>query len=104
VDPRAGLDDVERRKFLTLHGLELRPLCHPARSQSLYRLRYPGSKLMVLEKEKLSSNVFPLLHPQWVERLVETQYDALHQFLWSYVDLDLVRTNLSHFTYGLNLY
>jgi hypothetical protein len=31
VDPRDGLDDVER-KFLTLLGLEL-----------LYRLRYPGS-------------------------------------------------------------
>jgi hypothetical protein len=26
VDPRAGMDDVEKRKFLTLPGLELRPL------------------------------------------------------------------------------
>jgi hypothetical protein len=26
VDPRAGLDDVEKRKFLTLPGLELRLL------------------------------------------------------------------------------
>jgi hypothetical protein len=43
VDPRSGLDDVEKRKFLTLPGLELRPLGRPARSQSLYRLRYPGS-------------------------------------------------------------
>jgi hypothetical protein len=34
VDPRAGLDDA---------GLELQPLSRPARSQSLYRLRYPGS-------------------------------------------------------------
>jgi hypothetical protein len=42
VDPRAGLDDVEKRKFLTLRGLELRPLGCPARSQSLYRLSYPG--------------------------------------------------------------
>jgi hypothetical protein len=25
VDPRAGLDPVEKRKFLTLSGLELRP-------------------------------------------------------------------------------
>jgi hypothetical protein len=25
VDPRAGLDDVEKRKFLTLPGLKLRP-------------------------------------------------------------------------------
>jgi hypothetical protein len=26
VDPRAGLNDVEKRKFLILPGLELRPL------------------------------------------------------------------------------
>jgi hypothetical protein len=43
VDPRAGLDDVEKRKFLALPGLELRPLDRRARSPSLYRLRYPGS-------------------------------------------------------------
>jgi hypothetical protein len=40
---RAGVDDVEKRKFLSLPGFELRNLCRPARSQSLYRLRYPGS-------------------------------------------------------------
>jgi hypothetical protein len=45
VGPRAGLDDFEKRKFLTLLGLEIRPLGRPARSQSLYRLRYPGSRL-----------------------------------------------------------
>jgi hypothetical protein len=45
MDPRAGLDDVEKREFLTLPGLELRPIGRPARSQSLYRLRYrvPGA-------------------------------------------------------------
>jgi hypothetical protein len=43
VNPRAGLDDVEKRKFIALPGLELRPLGRPARSQSLYWLRYPGS-------------------------------------------------------------
>jgi hypothetical protein len=42
VGPRAGLDDVEKRKFLPLPGLELRFLGPPARSQSLYQLRYPG--------------------------------------------------------------
>jgi hypothetical protein len=42
VDPRDGLDDMVKRKFLTLPGLELRPLSRPARGQSLYRLRYPG--------------------------------------------------------------
>jgi hypothetical protein len=43
VDPSAYLDDVEKRTFFTLPGLELRPLGRLARSQSLYRLRYPGS-------------------------------------------------------------
>jgi hypothetical protein len=37
MEPRAGMDDVEKRKFLTLP--DLRPLGRPARSQSLYRLR-----------------------------------------------------------------
>jgi hypothetical protein len=43
VDPRAGVDDMEKRKLLTLPGLELRPLSRPARSLSLFRLSYPGS-------------------------------------------------------------
>jgi hypothetical protein len=46
VDPRAdlrtSLDDLAKRKLLTLPGSELRPLSRPARSQSLYRLRYHG--------------------------------------------------------------
>jgi hypothetical protein len=42
VDSRSCLDDVEKRQFLTLPGLERRPLCRPTVSQSLYRLRYPG--------------------------------------------------------------
>jgi hypothetical protein len=33
---RSGVDDVKRRIFLTLLGLELRPLGLPERSQSLY--------------------------------------------------------------------
>jgi hypothetical protein len=43
VGPRTGLDDVERRNMLPLPGFELRPLYRPARSQSLYPLRRPGS-------------------------------------------------------------
>jgi hypothetical protein len=31
VYPRAGLDDLEKRKFLTLSGLEHRPLGRPVR-------------------------------------------------------------------------
>jgi hypothetical protein len=41
VGPRAGVDSVEKVKFLTLPGLKLRPLGSPVRSQALYRLRYP---------------------------------------------------------------
>jgi hypothetical protein len=52
VGPKAGLDDVEKRKFLTLPGLELRPLGRPARIQSLYRLRYPDGRF-TLEKKLL---------------------------------------------------
>jgi hypothetical protein len=33
----AGLDDMQKRKFLTLPGLERRPLCPLTRNQSLYR-------------------------------------------------------------------
>jgi hypothetical protein len=35
VGPRAVLDDVKNREFLTLPGLKLPPLGRPARSQSL---------------------------------------------------------------------
>jgi hypothetical protein len=49
VDPRAGLDDVEKRKLLTLPGLELRPLGRYPRSQSVYRLSYPRSNLKQLK-------------------------------------------------------
>jgi hypothetical protein len=49
VDPRSGLDDVEKRKFLTLPGLEIRPLGRPASSQSLYRMRYPGFVKMLIK-------------------------------------------------------
>jgi hypothetical protein len=41
--PSAGLEVVQKRKFLTLPGLELRTLGRPAHSQPLYRLRYPVS-------------------------------------------------------------
>jgi hypothetical protein len=44
VGPRVCLDDVEKRKILTLPELELRPLSHPAHSQPLYRLCYPSFK------------------------------------------------------------
>jgi hypothetical protein len=36
IGPRAGLDDVERRKIVHLLGLKLRSLSHPAPIQSLH--------------------------------------------------------------------
>jgi hypothetical protein len=51
VDHRAGLGDMEKRKFLAILGLELRPLSRPTRSQSLYRLSYPGSHLKFTVKQ-----------------------------------------------------
>jgi hypothetical protein len=54
VDPRAGLDDVKMRKFFSLPELEVRPLGRPARSQSLYRLSYPGSLTITLSTVDLS--------------------------------------------------
>jgi hypothetical protein len=59
VDSRAGLDSVEKRKFLTLPGLVIRPLGRPARVQSLYRLRYPGSTFTLVQVYK-NKNMFVL--------------------------------------------
>jgi hypothetical protein len=52
VGLRAGLHDVEKRKFLTLPGLQPRPLNRPACSPSLYRLRYPSSRRGYIEISK----------------------------------------------------
>jgi hypothetical protein len=54
VDPTAVLDDLEKIKFFTLLGLEPRPLSRPARSQSLYRLRYPGSDVVAKSAKVIS--------------------------------------------------
>jgi hypothetical protein len=56
TNPIAGLDDVEKRKFLTLPRLELRPFGRPARSQSLYQLRYPDSCTMHGRSDKCIQN------------------------------------------------
>jgi hypothetical protein len=42
LDPRADVDKVENRKFLTPPGLELQPNGRPASNQSLHRLSYLG--------------------------------------------------------------
>jgi hypothetical protein len=43
VGPKTGLEGMVKREFFTLLGLELWPFSRLARSQSLYRLRYPAS-------------------------------------------------------------
>jgi hypothetical protein len=57
--PQSRLDDMEKWKFLTLHGLKLRPLGRPARSQLPYWLRYPGSNNFLYLSQNPSSS-FPL--------------------------------------------
>jgi hypothetical protein len=57
VDLRAGLDDVEKRKFLILLGLEIRPRGHPARNQSLYRLHYPGFRESINKRKEIPGSV-----------------------------------------------
>jgi hypothetical protein len=47
VGPGTGLD-MKKRKILPLPRREHWPLGRPARSQSLYRLRYPGSLYVLM--------------------------------------------------------
>jgi hypothetical protein len=49
VGARTCLDDVVRKKFLTLPELELRLPCLPARSQSLYLLCYPRFNIVLVQ-------------------------------------------------------
>jgi hypothetical protein len=43
VGLRTSQDDMEKKKLLDPTGTRTPTLSRPARSQSLYRLRYPGS-------------------------------------------------------------
>jgi hypothetical protein len=51
VDPRAGLEYMDKWEVFILPGFDLNPLCRPARMQSLYRLRYRGSKIQWPNRE-----------------------------------------------------
>jgi hypothetical protein len=55
VDPRAGLDNMEKWKLLPPHGLELWPPSCPACSPSLYLLHYPSSHIKFNTCSKHSS-------------------------------------------------
>jgi hypothetical protein len=57
VDPRFGLDDLKKRKFLILTVLELRLLSRPARSQSLQFQRTFTAEMGISSHISLHKNV-----------------------------------------------
>jgi hypothetical protein len=75
VGPIGGMDNVGKRKLLALPGSEFRPLGHPARSQLLYRLRYPGS-----HNSNNNNNNQELV--QWATNGGRTTWIQLHPALW----------------------
>jgi hypothetical protein len=77
VGPKAGMDNVEKRIFLTPPGLELRSLGSPASSQSLYQLSYPGSFYVRNKKENVSH----------VHVFQTSSYDRFSGYLTSLVQL-----------------
>jgi hypothetical protein len=81
VDPRVGLDDMENIKFLTLLGLELRPVRRPARSQSLYRLSYLDDATLEMFPRRVKLRVNSSV----------TRYDpAVTEYYDNYVDITLI--------------
>jgi hypothetical protein len=56
-----SVDDMEKWKFLPPPGLEHRPLGRPARSQSLYRLRYSGSLYNYKSRNENSNRIDAML-------------------------------------------
>jgi hypothetical protein len=48
VNPRAGLEDMEKLESLNLPELEIRPLGRSARSQSLYRTTIPRLMSLII--------------------------------------------------------
>jgi hypothetical protein len=69
VGHRAGLDDLEKRKFLPLQRLELQTLGRPAYSQSLDWLWYPSSLFtqMVNKMQRVINKVNTSYQTQFLE-------------------------------------
>jgi hypothetical protein len=88
VGPRAGLYAAEKRKILTLPGLELRTVGCPARSQSLYRLRYCYNLVEI--------NLFPRL---LCKNLKYINYNFACSFVWMWILVSDVEGR----TYGRHL-
>jgi hypothetical protein len=81
----AGMDDVERRKSLTLSGLELRSLGRPVCSHSLYRLHYHFSKIQFniisLLLLSLPSGLFPAGFHTDTQNNIILRIKLLHIFI-----------------------
>jgi hypothetical protein len=82
VIPGAGLDGMVKWKFLTLLRLELPPPGRPARSQSLYRLRYHGSYLCnatfifyILLFGIILANYMQYIQGHFLSRISRADYD-----------------------------
>jgi hypothetical protein len=74
-EPQSRSGRRGEEKLLTLSGLELRPLGHPARSQSLYRRRYPDVRLYLMSRIWVSVS-------RWSTRLRRSSISLMHEILW----------------------
>jgi hypothetical protein len=82
VGPRAGLDSVEKRKFLIQQRLELRLLGRSARSQWLYRLSYPGSLAPCYISKSLRTKCIPWSNTILICSVVNTRMQLSNQMSW----------------------
>jgi hypothetical protein len=96
VGPRVGLNVVEKRKFLTLPGLELRPLGRSARSQSLYRLRYPGSWRILKNIIATNISVTVLFLSENNDKYINRTKKYYHAFEWLKTAFGLVIGFIDH--------
>jgi hypothetical protein len=82
VNSRAGLDNVEKRKFFTLPGLELRPLGRPARIHTDYAIQAPlRSPCRTVKCEEDATFLQPLLSRVPQVRAVYTEVFLVVQSL-----------------------
>jgi hypothetical protein len=81
VGPRAGLGDIQNRKFLTLEGLELRLLSRRAHSQSLYRLHYPGYSIQHIYNVKSTFIYYVLKY--WSQNVIIKRQKVTTSIIWS---------------------
>jgi hypothetical protein len=57
LELRGGLEDIQKKKFVIVRGLELQYLDRPACRGSLYRLGYHGSNYFGIQKQMQTQEV-----------------------------------------------